>query len=198
PGEFIPLAEDIGIIHEIDYKMAEETIKYLKEYLGKNSIKSEFRISFNLSAETFKRNDIVEKIGSYLEKYQVSGKNIEVEITESMILADLNDVIKKLNLLKGMGIKISIDDFTAGHSTVGLLTTLPIDIVKFDRSLILALKDDIQKGKAIYLALTKMIKSLEFRIVSEGIEEEYELEFLKSIGVDYGQGYLLGKPGKGL
>lgn len=198
PGEFIPLAEEIGIIHEIDYKMAEETIKYLKKYLKENNIKSEFRISFNLSAETFKRTEIVEKIDNYLKKYQVSGENIEVEITESMILTDLNDVIKKLNLLKGMGIKISIDDFTAGHSTVGLLTTLPIDIVKFDRSLILALKDDIQKGKAIYLALTKMIKSLELKIVSEGIEEESELEFLKSIDVDYGQGYLLGKPGKSL
>lgn len=198
PVEFIPLAEEIGIVHRIDYKMAEETIKYLKSYLMRNSVLSDFRISFNFSAETFKRGDAVEKIESLLTKYEVSGEYVEVEITESMILADIEDILKKLNRLKSLGIKISIDDFTAGHSTVALLTTLPIDVVKFDRSLILILKGDSQKGEAIYLALTRMIKSLNLKIVAEGIEEESELEFLKRIEVDYVQGYLLGKPRRGL
>ncbi|MGL4628360.1 MAG: EAL domain-containing protein, partial [Cetobacterium sp.] len=98
--------------------------------------------------------------------------------------------------LKNKNIRISIDDFTAGYSTTGLLATLPIDTVKFDRSLILAMIEDEKKGKAIYVGLIKMMKSLNLKIVSEGIENEKELEFLRENGVDYGQGFYLGKPTK--
>ncbi|WP_432205038.1 EAL domain-containing protein [Cetobacterium somerae] len=194
PLEFIPVAEELGLIYKIDYKIAEESIKKVKELLENKKVEKNFRISFNILVETFKRDDIVEYILNLLDRYSVDGKNIEIEITESTFLKNPDDVIKKLNILKERGIYLSIDDFTAGYSTVGLLTTLPVDIIKFDKSLISSMNDDLDLGKNIYIGLTNMIKSLKFKVIAEGIETRNQFEFLTNIGVSYGQGYYFGKP----
>lgn len=194
PVEFIPLAEEVNLVYRIDYKIAEESIKKIRHILDKEINIKDFRISFNVSPETFRRENVVSHIESLLEKYSVDGKYLEIEITESMFISDIKDIITKLNALKSKGIRISIDDFTAGYSTTGLLATLPVDTVKFDRSLMLSIAEDEKKGKAIYIGLIKMMKSLNLKIVSEGIETESELEFLKENGVDYGQGFYLGRP----
>ena len=194
PGEFIPVAEELKLIHRVDYKIAEKCIKSISYWSKKIKLSDEFRMSFNLSAGTIKRDDVVEIIEMLLKKYNVSGQLLEIEITESLFLKDTEKVITKLNTLKNLGIHISIDDFTAGHSTAGLLSILPVDTVKFDRSLILAFRDNDEKGKKVYEGLIKMIKSLELKTVAEGIEEKNELKFLREKGVDYGQGFLLGRP----
>ncbi|MGL4976658.1 MAG: EAL domain-containing protein, partial [Cetobacterium sp.] len=194
PVEFIPLAEEVNLVYRIDYKIAEESIKKIRHILDKEIDIKDFRISFNVSPETFRKENIVSYIENLLEKYSVDGRYLEIEITESMFISDIKDIITKLNALKSKGIRISIDDFTAGYSTTGLLATLPVDTVKFDRSLMLSIAEDEKKGKAIYIGLIKMMKSLSLKIVSEGIETESELEFLKENGVDYGQGFYLGRP----
>ncbi len=196
PGEFIPVAEELKIIHRVDYKIAEETIKNISKWKNIRELPDGFRLSFNFSAGTMKRDDVVEMVKMLLKKYGVSGKYIEIEITESLLLDNAEKVIERLNSLKALEIKISIDDFTAGHSTAGLLSILPVDIVKFDRSLILGFNDNEEKGKKIYKGLIKMIKSLELKIVAEGIETQSELNFLKDNEVDYAQGFLLGRPVK--
>ena len=194
PDEFIPISESLGLIYKIDYKIAEEAIKKTKELLNEKLIDDDFRMSFNMSVETLKRKDIVNYIFNLLNKYCLNGGNLEIEITESTFLEDVEDVVEKLNQFRKMGIYISIDDFTAGYSTVGLLTTLPIDVVKFDKSLISSINDDSGRGKNVYLGLTNMIKSLKLKVVAEGIEEKEQFEFLREIGVSYGQGYYFGKP----
>ncbi|WP_294094153.1 bifunctional diguanylate cyclase/phosphodiesterase [uncultured Cetobacterium sp.] len=194
PAEFIPLAEKMGIVYKIDYKIAEEAIKKVAVLLEKKSVTKDFRLSFNMSSETFMREDMVPYIFDLLDFYKVDGKNIEIEITETMILNNSKTTIERLEKLKEKDILISMDDFTAGYSTVGLLATLPVDIVKFDRSLILAMNEDDQKGKVIYKGLVKIMKSLGLKIVAEGIEKEEDLEFLIQNSVEYGQGFLLGKP----
>ncbi|MGL4653481.1 EAL domain-containing protein [Cetobacterium sp.] len=194
PAEFIPLAEKMGIVYKIDYKIAEEAIKKVAALLEKKAVTKDFRLSFNMSSETFMREDMLPYIFDLLEFYKVDGTNIEIEITESMILKNSKTTIERLEKLKEKNIFISMDDFTAGYSTVGLLATLPVDIVKFDRSLILAMNEDKQKGKVIYKGLVKIMKSLGLKIVAEGIEKEEDLEFLIQNSVEYGQGFLLGKP----
>ncbi|MGL4671932.1 EAL domain-containing protein, partial [Cetobacterium sp.] len=194
PIEFIPIAEELGMIHKIDYKIAELAVKETKKMLSQKRVKDDFRMSFNMSVETFRRDDIVEYIFSLLEKYSLDGKNLEIEITESMFLKDAKNVILKLQKLSEKGIYISVDDFTAGYSTVGLLTTLPIDVVKFDRSLMATICENSDKGRSVYIGLAKMIKSLKLKVVAEGIEGKEQYEFLKEIGINYGQGYYLGKP----
>lgn len=182
------------MIHKIDYKIAELAVKETKKMLSQKRVKDDFRMSFNMSVETFRRDDIVEYIFSLLEKYSLDGKNLEIEITESMFLKDAKNVILKLQKLSEKGIYISVDDFTAGYSTVGLLTTLPIDVVKFDRSLMATICENSDKGRSVYIGLAKMIKSLKLKVVAEGIEGKEQYEFLKEIGINYGQGYYLGKP----
>nr|WP_257163638.1 EAL domain-containing protein [Cetobacterium somerae] len=194
PDEFIPIAENLGLIYKVDYKIAEEAVKKTKQLLRDNIVDKNFRMSFNMSIETLKRKDVVEVILDILKKYSLSGKNLEIEITESTFLNDAEDVVVKLNKFRENRIYLSIDDFTAGYSTVGLLTTLPIDVVKFDKSLISSINEESERGKNVYLGLTNMIKSLKLKVVAEGIEEREQFEFLKEIGVSYGQGYYFGKP----
>ena len=198
PDEFIPIAENLGLIYKIDYKVAEQAIKKTRQLLDKKYINEDFRMSFNMSVETLKRKDVVEYTLNLLKKYSLDGKNLEIEITESTFLEDIEDVIIKLNQFREKGIYLSIDDFTAGYSTVGLLTILPIDVVKFDKSLISNISDSNNKGRTVYSGLTSMIKSLKLKVVAEGIEEEEQFEFLREIGVSYGQGYYFGKPEKEL
>lgn len=194
PLEFIGIAEAYNIVHKIDFKIAEESIKLIKEKVYTIDPCKDFRISFNISVNTFKRKDLIETIENLLTKYNVSGKYIEIEVTESVLVTDMKDIIDKLNKLIKLGIQISLDDFTAGHSTAGLLPLLPLSIVKFDKSLLDSINQSEERAKIVYLNLISLIKDLNIKIVAEGIETLEEFEFLRSAGVEYGQGYLIGKP----
>lgn len=194
PFEFIPIAEKYNFIHKVDYKIAKESIVFIKELLDSGVCLNDFKISFNLSMKTFKRDDLITIISGLLSYFKVPGKYIEIEITESIFVLDMKDLITKLKALKNLGIQISLDDFTAGHSTAGLLPLLPIDIVKFDKSLLDSLEVNKSKGEIVYKNLTSLIKDLNFKIVSEGVETKKQLEFLKVLKVDYVQGYYFSKP----
>lgn len=194
PNEFIGIAEEYDLIHRIDYRIAEQTMKLLKEWIENNKISDDFRLSFNISVKTFSREDLVAQIRYLMEKYNISGEYLEIEITESILVRDMKDIINKLNALISLGIQISLDDFTAGHSTAGLLPILPISVIKFDKSLLDSLETNGTKGMIVYMKLASLIEGLKMKIVSEGIETEKQLAFLKSLGIDYGQGYLIGKP----
>lgn len=194
PFEFIPIAEKYNFIHKVDYKIAKESIVFLKELIDSGANLDNFRISFNISMKTFKRNDLIMIISGLLKFFKVPGKYIEIEITESIFVLDMKDLITKLKALKSLGIQISLDDFTAGHSTAGLLPLLPIDIVKFDKSLLDSLEINKTKGMIVYKNLTSLIKDLNFKIVSEGVETKEQMEFLEFLKVDYAQGYYFSKP----
>ena len=198
PAEFIPIAENIGLLYKVDYKIAEEAIKKARELLDKGEVEEDFRMSFNMSIWTLEREEIVDYISNLLKKYTLNGKNLEIEITESEVLEDEERLVMKLNAFRDMGIYLSIDDFTTRYSSVGSLITLPVDIIKFDKTLISNISKDSEKGKNVYLALTNMIKSLKRKVVAEGIEEKEQFEFLKEIGISYGQGYYFGRPRKEL
>lgn len=195
PFEFIPIAEKYNFIHKVDYKIAKDTIVFIKELIENNSIPSDnFKISFNISMKTFKRDDLITIIAGLLSYFKVPGKYIEIEITESIFVLDMKDLITKLKALKTLGIQISLDDFTAGHSTAGLLPLLPIDIVKFDKSLLDSIEVNSAKGEIVYRNLITLIKDLNFKIVSEGVETKKQLDFLMLLHVDYAQGYYFSKP----
>lgn len=194
PFEFIPIAEKYNFIHKVDYKIAKESIVYVRDLINSGIELDNFRISFNISMKTFKRNDLITIISGLLSYFKVPGKYIEVEITESIFVLDMKDLITKLKALKNLGVQISLDDFTAGHSTAGLLPLLPIDVVKFDKSLLDSLEVNQEKSMIVYKNLTSLIKDLNFKIVSEGVETKEQLEFLKFLDVDYAQGYYFSKP----
>lgn len=187
PFEFIPIAENNNFIHKIDFTIAEEAIKFAKDFPN-------LKTSFNLSVKTFKRNDLISVLKGLLETYGVSGESLEIEITESVFITDIQDLIGKLKALKNLGFTISLDDFTAGHSTAGILPLLPIDIVKFDKSLLDSLGNSDNKGEIIYKNLISLIRDLNLKIVAEGVETMEQLNFLKNEKVDYAQGYFFSNP----
>lgn len=195
PGEFIPIAEEINLIHLIDYKIANEGIKFVNILKKNNLIDENFRMSFNLSMKSLERDDIVSVIETLLKDNKVSGDYMEIEITESIFSTNLKTTLEKIKELKKMNISLSMDDFTAGHSTVSLLPILPLDGVKFDKGILDAIgtKGDLIASN-IYTALIGLVKDLNLKIVSEGIETKLQLEFLEKANVDIGQGYIFSKP----
>ncbi|MGL5459937.1 MAG: EAL domain-containing protein [Cetobacterium sp.] len=195
PGEFIPIAEEINLIHLIDYKIANEGIKFINILKKNNLIDENFRMSFNLSMKSLERDDVVSVVKALLKENKVSGDYMEIEITESIFSTNLKTTLEKINELKKMNISLSMDDFTAGHSTVSLLPILPLDVVKFDKGILDAIgtKGDLVASN-IYVALIGLIKDLNLKIVSEGIETKLQLEFLEKANVDIGQGYIFSKP----
>lgn len=194
PSEFIYIGEDLRIIDKLDLKMAEESIKRVKRWLIEGYVEKDFKISFNVSMYTFENQNVPQEIEKLLKIYDLPGENIEVEITESIISRDLKGTLKKLAELKELGVGLSLDDFTAGHSTAGILPILPIDTVKLDRSLIISVGQDSEKGGLVYKALIKLIKNMNLTLVAEGIELQEEFKFLQENEVDIVQGYLFGKP----
>ena len=195
PGEFIQIAEEINLIHLIDYKIAGEAIKFAKKLKKNNLIDFNFKMSFNLSMKSLERDDVVFVIKALLKENGISGDFIEIEVTESIFSTNLKTTLEKINELKKINISFSMDDFTAGHSTVSLLPLIPLDVIKFDKGILDAIgtKGDLVASN-IYMALIGLIKDVNLKIVSEGIETKLQLEFLEKANVDIGQGYIFSKP----
>ena len=150
-------------------------------------------LSLNISALQYKRPDFVNNLFDLLEKYQVNPKGIELEITESVLIDDFEQVVEKLHVIKDYGIKISLDDFGTGFSSLSYLKGLPIDTLKIDKSFIDTVIDD-ESTQVIAESIVSMVKKLGYETVAEGVETKEQFEYLKKIECDNIQGFLLGKP----
>nr|WP_307776030.1 EAL domain-containing protein [uncultured Cetobacterium sp.] len=194
PDEFIPLAEITKNIHVVDFKIAEEAMIFIKKLKKEKLVDDNFKISFNISMETFERDDVIDTINDLLTIHNIPGEWLEVEVTETILSSNLNKTISKLNKLRELKIQISIDDFIAGHSSVNLLTVLPIDVVKIDKSILDGVCSGNYNSHSIYKNLIQLINDLNLKIVSEGIETQCQLDFLKENGVEIGQGFIFSRP----
>ena len=117
-----------------------------------------------------------------------------MELTETILGLNLIIIIEKINYLKTKGIQVSIDDFTAGNSAISLLSILPVDIIKFDKSILDRVDSNNKVATEVYKGLINIVKRSNFKIVAEGIETNEQLEFLRKHGVDIGQGYIFSRP----
>lgn len=191
PGVFIPIAEKSGMIVPIGAWVLEEGIRKYAEWREKYNC--DMILSLNISAIQYKRPDFVNNLLELLEKYRVNPKDIELEITESVLIDDFEQVVSKLRTLKEYGIKISLDDFGTGYSSLSYLKGLPIDTLKIDKSFIDTVTED-KSTQVITESIVSMVKKLGYETVAEGVETEEQYEYLKKIECDNIQGYLLGKP----
>ena len=191
PAVFIPLAEKDGLIVQIGNWVLEEGIRSFKKWYDK--YKYPMMLSLNISAIQYKRKDFVHKLLRLLEKYQVNPELIELEITESVLIDDFESVVEKLHTLKEYGIKISLDDFGTGFSSLSYLKGLPIDTLKIDKSFIDTVIED-NSTRVITESIIAMVKKLGCETVAEGVETQEQFEYLKGINCDNIQGFLLGKP----
>lgn len=191
PSVFIPAAEKNGDIIPIGKWVVEQSIRQYS--IWKKQFGFPFIMSINISALQYKKDDFVDSIVNTLEKYGVEPNEIELEITESVLIDDFKTVYEKLKVLKEQGIRISLDDFGTGFSSLSYLKKLPIDTLKIDKSFIDTVLTD-SATKVITESIINMVKSLGFESIAEGVEEEQQYDYLRSIGCDVIQGYLFSKP----
>ena len=191
PAIFIPIAEKNGAIIPIGGWVIEESIRQYarwKEVYGLPII-----MSINISAVQYKRKDFVNNLMEIIHKYEVNPTEIELEITESVLIDDFADVKAKLLKLREQGIRISLDDFGTGYSSLSYLNGLPIDTLKIDKSFVDKVKTD-KSTRIIMESVVSMAGQLGYETIAEGVEEEEQYDFMKEIGCSIIQGYYLGKP----
>ena len=191
PSVFIPIAEKNGCIIPIGNWVFEQSIKSYAAWREKYGIP--FIVSINISSVQYNRDDFVDVLFQTIQKYNVPPHEVEIEITESVLIVDFDKVIEKLKILRDHGVRVSLDDFGTGFSSLAYLKKLPIDTLKIDKSFIDTVLSD-GTTRIITESIINMVKSLGMESVAEGVEEQSQYDYLHAIGCDIIQGYLLGRP----
>ena len=191
PMEFIPLAEESGLINDIDKWVLETVLTHKKEW--KEKLNSNIKISINMSGKKVTSDKVISEIRDLLNERNINPKEIQFEVTETSIMKDLEHSTYILRKIKELGIGIALDDFGTGYSSLTYLKKLPIDIVKLDREFI---NNVINKESDLVIVehIINLIHDLNLEIVAEGIEIEEQRLILRERKCNYGQGYLFSKP----
>ncbi len=191
PSLFIPIAETNGTIIPIGNFVIEDSIKNFVEWKEKYNLN--ITLSLNISAVQYRAEDFVQNLLDIINKYEIDPFFIELEITETILIEDFTDVVNKLEALRSFGIKVSLDDFGTGYSSLSYLKGLPIDTLKIDKAFVDTVSFD-SNTRIIIETIVYMSKKLGFETVAEGVEDQKQFDYLKSIGCDCIQGYFFGKP----
>ncbi len=191
PDVFIPLAEEIGEILPIGQFVIESTCQFIKALNAHQSTKTP--VSINASFKELIHNEYVDFLIKTLDTHQISPTQLCIEITETAISAYIGDVINNLQRLSDAGFEIHLDDFGTGYSSLNHLAILPIHVIKIDRSFTLGLTTN-EKMRHLTDLIIRMGHQLDLKIIAEGVETKEQYDILNSLGCDYYQGYLLGKP----
>jgi diguanylate cyclase (GGDEF)-like protein/PAS domain S-box-containing protein len=190
PGVFIPVAEETGLIHDLGSWVLEEACRQVREWRDANLIMPP--IAVNLSARQFD-SELPKRIAAVLERHQVQPDQINLEITESLLVRGTDKIIAIMNELVAMGMALALDDFGTGYSSLAYLKKFPISTLKIDRSFVIGLPYE-ENDCAIARAIVTMAQQLRQEIVAEGVETAEQMSFLRDLGCDQLQGYLFSQP----
>lgn len=193
PGEFIPLAEDIGLIQPIGTWVLETACTELKRWEDLPHAKNQ-TISVNISAIQFLSPDFVETIQALIQRKGIDPSKLKLEMTESVVLNDINECVAKMNALKKNGIEFSLDDFGTGYSSLSYLTKLPLSILKIDQSFVRNINHTSNSERVIIETIIGMAKTLGLTVIAEGVETIEQRNFLEQRGCFVFQGFFFGKP----
>jgi len=191
PDEFIPIAEETRLIHDLGQWVIETALAKLSSWQKK--FDNDFTIAINISAIQLQNTQLTNKIKAVAQQYSIKPSTIILEITETALLEDDKVTKQTLNALSSEGFRIALDDFGMGFSSISHLNNYPIDIVKLDKTL---QRNELNsnKNKSLLEAVTLMLKLLNFTVIAEGIETECQLSVCRGLKIDKFQGYLLGMP----
>ncbi|WML39369.1 EAL domain-containing protein [Neobacillus sp. OS1-2] len=191
PAEFIPIAEETGLILPIGDWVIRNACRQIRKWLdaGIQNIK----VAVNLSAKQFLQHDLVDKIQQVLEEFWLPANCLEIEITENMMMYDIDFASDILNNLKDIGVHIAIDDFGKGYSSLQYLQKLPLNTLKIDRSFIFDI-DTNPSSKVLTNAIANLAHALNMEVVAEGVETEEQLRYMQSLHCDSIQGFYYSKP----
>ena len=191
PVDFIPVAEKTGLVDRIDLRVFELAAEFLAKVTAETG--TDIMLSINVSVRHLMKNNFIEEVKRVLDEHGLAPSRIEVEITESIMIDSAEKALERINELKQMGMKVAIDDFGTGYSSLSYLNNFPSDLLKIDKSFIDNM--NLNESSRQYVAMIISIgHTLDLKVISEGVESPDQVEALKTIGCDYIQGYVWGKP----
>lgn len=193
PDEFIPIAEDMGLIVHIDLWVLQESCRQLRLWQQEFELLVPLMMSINLSGKQFSNPNLISQIDQVLSESGVSGSQLKVEITEGVLIENAEVAADILNQIRARKIHVCLDDFGTGYSSLGYLHRFPIDVLKVDRSFITLLESDLEKLE-IVKAIVNLALNLDLNVVAEGVETGRQLSYLQSINCGFGQGYYFAPP----
>jgi EAL domain-containing protein (putative c-di-GMP-specific phosphodiesterase class I) len=192
PGYFIRLAEESGLIVQLGGWVLREACRQLVEWQRLRPAWP-LGVSVNLSAVQLRQDGFVDEVVKILKETGLDSSSLTLEITESTFMDDARTAIARLRELRGLGIRLELDDFGTGFSSLSLLRDLPLDGLKIDKSFVDGIR--AESDRPVFLqAIVRMAQALDLEMVGEGVEEEHQAEALRAIGVQRGQGYLFSRP----
>jgi diguanylate cyclase (GGDEF)-like protein/PAS domain S-box-containing protein len=191
PGRFIPLAVESGLIVSIGEWVLREACTQSKQW--QEAGLAPLRMAVNLSSRQFRHEGLIESVAHVLAESRLDPALLELEITESDLMADVEQAVGALHSLKEMGLALAIDDFGTGYSSLAYLKRFPVDTLKIDRAFVRNLPDDPEDA-AIAMAITALGRALDLDILAEGVESEEQVTYLREVGCVFGQGYLFSCP----
>lgn len=191
PAEFIPVAEETGLIGQIGWWVLQEACQQLAAWLANSACTTRPTLNVNLSALQLKQPDLIEHLEALLQTTQIPRECLKLEITESCILETFTSEAQTLKRIKALGVRLCIDDFGTGYSSLSRLHEFPIDTLKIDRSFVQRLNQNSLETVQMIITLAH---GLRMDVVAEGIETETELEILRQLGCEFGQGYWYAPP----
>jgi diguanylate cyclase (GGDEF)-like protein len=193
PQEFIPVAEETGLIRELGWWNLREACRQISEWRKDPVAHSHLTVSVNLSAKQFLQPNLVEDIRKLLRELALPPEALKLEITESTVMADPSGAVEMLQQIKSLGIRLAIDDFGTGYSSLSYLHRFPLDTLKIDRSFISGMGDE-GEGMEIARTILPMANNLRLDVVAEGVETIQQVAMLKKLHCKYAQGFYFSRP----
>lgn len=190
PDEFIPLAEETGLIHQLGYQVLKKSCVLVAECHKRGQA---LKLAVNVAAKQLANPRFAKEVEQIITATGIDASMIELEVTESALMHDFEQTKDMLNALTSLGVSIALDDFGTGYSSLSYLRQFPLDVLKIDRSFVIDM-DQEQQAFDIVSAIVQLALSLDLKIVAAGIENEAQFEALEKLGCHLGQGYLLCKP----
>jgi diguanylate cyclase (GGDEF)-like protein len=191
PSDFVPVAEDTGLIVPIGLWVLESATRQAQAWVNQGL--APIRMSVNVSARQIQGGDLHVKIAEILQNTGFPADHLELEIVESLLMENVSEALTMLAELKALGVRTAIDDFGTGYSSLSYLIRFPVDVLKIDRSFVHGCAEQDNKIRLVH-AILDMAHNLDIEVVAEGVEQESERDVLKKLGCDLIQGYLISKP----
>jgi diguanylate cyclase (GGDEF)-like protein/PAS domain S-box-containing protein len=193
PGDFIPIAEERGLIGAIDSFVLDEACRQLAEWTRQGHCPDGFTVAVNLSGRQLSDPRLVDRVTSTIKRHGIAFNQICLEVTETALIGELGGAASTLKALSSLGVRLALDDFGTGYSTLAHVQRLNVDTLKIDRSFVEQIGGS-ERDREIIGAITAMAHALGMSVVGEGIETEMQLGELTALGCDEGQGFLLARP----
>jgi EAL domain-containing protein (putative c-di-GMP-specific phosphodiesterase class I) len=192
PDQFVPLAEEIGLIVPIGRWVLREACRQAKQMQTLLAAVAPLTVAVNLSVLQLQHSDIVADVSDALAESGLAASSLTLEITETVMMTDTDTALQRLDDLKGLGVRLAMDDFGTGYSSLSYLSQLPVDIVKMDRSFLRA--GASPRASALASVVVGLGETLQLDVVAEGIEYDEQRTALRDLGCDLGQGFLFARP----